>query len=40
MNTRAQIVEAFSDYNAGLFGPILSSSSTPSEQDLIRNQMG
>jgi quercetin 2,3-dioxygenase len=25
MNTRAQIVEAFSDYNAGFFGPILSS---------------
>jgi quercetin 2,3-dioxygenase len=30
MNTRAQIVEAFSDYNAGLFGPILSSSSSSS----------
>ncbi len=28
MNTRAQIVEAFSDYNAGLFGPILSSTNS------------
>ena len=27
MNTRAQIVEAFSDYNAGLFGPILRAES-------------
>jgi hypothetical protein len=28
MNTRAQIVEAFSDYNAEIFGPILSSSNS------------
>ena len=27
MNTRSQIIEAFSDYNAGLFGPILGNNS-------------
>jgi redox-sensitive bicupin YhaK (pirin superfamily) len=27
MNTRSQIIEAFSDYNAGLFGPIMRANS-------------
>jgi redox-sensitive bicupin YhaK (pirin superfamily) len=34
MNTRAQIVEAFSDYDAGFFGPILSSADNEEENGI------